>query len=53
MLNFDDNNSSSDEAYIQPAMPITTDHSAKSHKKRLKKPTQDLTDHPELHTFDP
>jgi len=53
MLNIDDNYSSSDEAYIEPAGPITTDHSAKLRKKTLKKPIQNLTDHPELPTFDP
>jgi len=53
MLNLDDNYSSSDEAYIEPAGSITPDHSAKWHKKTLKKPIQNFTDLPELPTFDP
>jgi len=52
MLNLVDNYSSSDEAYIGPAGPITTDHSAKLRKKILKKSIQNLTDHFELPTFD-
>jgi hypothetical protein len=51
MLNLDDNDSSSDEAYIATARLITTDHSAKLHKKSLKKPIQKLTDHCEVPTF--
>ena len=53
MLNIDDNYSSSDEAYIEPAGSITADHSVKRHKKTLKKPSQNLTDLPELPTFNP
>jgi len=53
MLNLDDNYSSSDEAYIEPAPSITADHSAKWRKKTLKKPSQNLTDLPELRTFNP
>ena len=53
MLNLDDNYSFSDEAYIESAWSITADHSAKRRKKTLKKPIQNLTDLPELATFDP
>jgi hypothetical protein len=53
MLNLDDNYSSSDEAYIEPAGSITADHSAQRHKKILKKTSQNLTDLPELPTFNP
>ena len=38
MLKLDDNYSSSDEAYIEPAGSITAGHSAMRHKKTLKKP---------------
>jgi hypothetical protein len=53
MLNLDDNYSSSDEAYIEPARSITADHSVKRCKKTLKKPSQNLTDLSELPTFNP
>jgi hypothetical protein len=53
MLNLDNNYSSSDKAYIEPVRSITTDHSAKRCKKTLNKPIQNLTDLPELPTFDP
>ena len=53
MLNLDDNHSSSDKAYIQPAGSITADHSAKRRKKTLKTPIQNLTDLPELPTVNP
>ena len=36
MLNLDDNYSSLDEAYIEPAGSITAGHSAKRRKKMLK-----------------
>jgi len=51
ILNLDDNYSSSEKAYIEAAGLITADHSARRHKKTLKKPIQNLTDLPELHTF--
>ena len=53
MLNLDDNYSSSDEAYIEPARSITAGHSAKWHKKTLEKPIQNLTDLCKLPPFDP
>jgi len=53
ILNLDDNYSSSDEAYIEPAGSIIADHSAKWCKKTLKKPAQNWTDLPKLPTFDP
>jgi len=53
MLNHDDNYSSSDEAYIEPAGLITACHSAKQRKKTIKKPIQNLPDLPKLPTFDP
>ena len=53
MLNIDDKYSSSDKAYIKQAGSITADHLAKQHKKTLKKPIQNLTDHPKLPTFNP
>jgi len=53
MLNLDNNYSSSDEAYIEPARSITAGHSAKGRKKTLKKPIQNLPDLPKLPTFDP
>jgi len=53
ILNLDNNYSSSDKAYIEPARSITADHSAKWRKKTLKKPIQNLTDRPGLPTFDP
>jgi hypothetical protein len=53
MLNLDNNYNSSDKAYIEPAGSITADHSAKRHKKTLKKPIQNLPDLPDLPTFDP
>jgi hypothetical protein len=53
MLSLDDNYSSSEKAYIEPAASITTDHSAKRHKKALKKPSQNLSDLPELPAFNP
>jgi hypothetical protein len=53
MLNLDDNYSSSDEAYIEPAGSITAGHSAKRRKKTLQKPIQNLADLPKLPTFDP
>ena len=53
MFNLDDNYSSSDEAYNEPTGSITANHSAKQRKKTLKKPIQNLTDLPELPTFDP
>jgi hypothetical protein len=53
MLNLDDNYSSSNETYIEPAESITTDHSAKQLKKTLQKPIQNLTDLPKLPTFNP
>jgi len=52
MLNLDNNYSSSDKAYIEPAGLITAGHSVKLCKKTLKKPIQNLTDLPELPTFD-
>jgi hypothetical protein len=51
MLHLDDNYSSSDEVYLEPAGSITTDHSAKWHKTTHKKPIRNLTDLPELPTF--
>jgi hypothetical protein len=51
VLNLDDNYSSSDEAYIEPAGSITAEHSAKRHKKTLKTLSQNLTDLPEIPTF--
>jgi hypothetical protein len=51
MLNLDDNYSSSDKAYIEPARSITAAHLSKRHKKTLKIPIQNLTDLPELPTF--
>ena len=53
MLNLDDNYSSSDDAYIEPAGSITADHSANRRNKTLKKPIQNSTDLPELPTFNP
>jgi len=53
MLNLDDNYSSSDKAYIEPARSITADYSAKQHKKVLKKQIQILTDLPKLPTINP
>jgi hypothetical protein len=53
MLNLDDNYSSTNEAYIEPAESITAGHSAKQRKKTLKKPIQNLPDLPKLPTFDP
>jgi hypothetical protein len=53
MLNLDNNYSSSNEEYIESAVSITSDHSAKWCKKTLKKPIQNLTDLPKLPTFDP
>ena len=38
MLNLDDNYSSTDEVYIEPAEAITAGHSAKQRKKTLKRP---------------
>jgi len=52
MLNLDDTYSSSDEAFIEEAGSITADHSAKRHKKTLKKPTQNWTDFPKIPKFD-
>jgi hypothetical protein len=51
MLNLDNNSSSSDEAYIEPAGSITAGHSAKRCKKTLKKQIQNLLDLPKLPTF--
>ena len=53
MLNLDDNYSSSDEAYIEPAGLITAGHLAKWRKNTLKKPIQNLPDLPMLPAFDP
>jgi len=53
MLNLDDNYSSSDEAYIEPAGSITAGHSAKRRKKTHKNQIQNLPDLPMLPTFDP
>jgi len=53
MPNLDDNYSSSDEAYIEPAGSITAGHSAKQRKKTLKKLIQNLPDLPKLPTLDP
>jgi len=53
MLNLDDDYSSSDEAYIEPAGSITAGHSVKQCKKALKKLIQNLPDLPKLPTFDP
>jgi len=53
MLNLDDDYSSSDEAYIEPAEVISAGHSAKQRKKTPKKPIQNLPDLPKLPTFDP
>jgi len=53
LLNLDDYYSSSGKVYIESARSITADHSAQWHKKILKKPSQNLTDFPELPTFDP
>jgi hypothetical protein len=51
MLNLDDNDSYSDEVYIEPGSSFTADHSVKRRKKTDKKPIQNLTDLPELPTF--
>jgi hypothetical protein len=53
ILNLDDNYSSSDEAYIEPAGSITAGYSAKQRKKTLKKLNQNLPDLPMVPTFDP
>jgi len=53
MLNHDNNCSSTDKTYIEPARWITAGHSAKRHKKTPKKPRQNLPDLPTLPTFDP
>jgi len=53
MLNLDNDYSSSDEAYIEPAKSITADHSAKQPKKTPQEPIQNLTNLPKLPTFDP
>jgi len=53
MLNLDDNYSSSDEAYIEPAGWITAGHSARRRKKTLTKPIQNLPDLRKLPTRDP
>jgi hypothetical protein len=52
MLNLDDNYSSSDEEYFDPASSLKADHLAKLHKKTPKKPIQNLIDLPELPTLD-
>jgi hypothetical protein len=53
ILNLDNNYSSSNEVYIEPAKSITTDHSAKWHQKTLEKLIHNLTDLSELPTFNP
>jgi len=53
MLILDDNYSSLDEAYIEPAGLITAGHLAKWRKKTLKKPIHNLPEPPKLPTFDP
>jgi len=53
MVNHNDNYCSLNEAYIEPARSITTDHSAKQHKKTLKNSNQYLADLPDLPTFNP
>jgi len=53
MLDLDNNYSSSDEAYVEPAGSITAGHLAKRRKKTLKKLIQNLPDLPKLPTFDP
>jgi len=53
MLNLDMNYSSSDKAYIPPAGSITAGHSAKRHKKTLRKPNQNLPDLSKIPTVDP
>jgi hypothetical protein len=52
MLNLVDNYCSGDEAYIEPAWQITTDHSATLRKTMNKKCIQNLTDHSEFPSFD-
>jgi hypothetical protein len=51
-LNLDDNNSFSDEGYIEPTVSIAADHLAKWCKYTFKTLNQNLTDLPELPTFD-
>jgi hypothetical protein len=53
MLNLDDNYSSIDEPYIEPAQSITAGHSATRRKKTLKKPIHNLPDLPKFPIFDP
>ena len=53
MLNLDNNYSSSDKVYIEPAGSITAGHSATRCKKPLNKPIQNLPDLLKPPTFDP
>jgi hypothetical protein len=53
MLTHDDNHSFATAEYTTPAILITADHLAMWFKHILKKPIQNLTDLPELFTFNP
>jgi len=53
MLDFDDNYSSSDKAYIEHAGSITANHLGKQQQKTLQHPIESLTDLLKLPTFDP
>jgi len=52
ILNLDNDYSSSDEAYIEPAWSITAGHLAKRHKKTLKQPIPNLPSLLKLPKFD-
>jgi len=53
ILNFDDNCSSSDNTYIQPARFIPADYLAKQHQKTLKTLIQNLPHLPQISSYDP